>query len=1130
LYLKRDCPVCEAERRDCRQSAKGLIHCRSGKDENQSWHLIGTDRQGFGIYSQTIPADWAPQEKVVPIERFNATPSLPIPELDKAYRQIAKHTGTITHRHRVDLGKRGLNEDWIRRLQRDNLLFGWSPGAVIPGLAPVAGLNPYGKLQAFQGYAVALQTPAGAILGIQLKLDEPQRTELERKYTWTGGVTTAHVEGELPIGYSNFTGQRSGIVYLAEGALKPMLTSVLHGVEVIGSPGAGWAGSPRLLREFLESVGASVVRLLPDAGMLDAPHRTVHAQYRRVVMLLRDWGYAVEVGWWGQSEKSNPDCDELRPQEWERVRWITWQAYDDLQTEQAGDAWLTERRNLERKKWLERHRFTPDTVLHHAPFLNIDWVELLGELRQYIHWPDIQLKTDLLAIRSPMGTGKTTNLINLCNGTDLGMVMLGTKNSLMLNAAEKLPDFTHLQSDQTFSFLRDPQGRHSLCLESLHHVKASDCSGKIILLDEAPQIRKHLLFSKTLSATKRRACEKKLRDIFALCAGVILLSAEVDNATVDFFTRLAGERIKTLHKIDNVIPTQKWTIELLGTQTAEGKRTLNNRTPEVALILRTLQALKAVASGRRAVAIASDNQNLLERMDELLLDQGYRTFRLDSKTSDDRDSFLKHPDQWLKDNPVDVLLYSPSAESGLDIAIPNYFYKVFVLYHGVVDIDGILQMAGRIRDCDQYLFTAREYAKTDEDGLNSTSARQLHRCITDYLTEDLKLSGVEGDIAETIKAQFAAQTEHFWLNHATSQMALWNFEKINLWENLRTALEHLGHGVNVCIPQTDAELKETLKGYGDAIRKNEAHQTFSAPDISLDEAIQNLSKFTLSKEDRYAAEKALLKAQLPGIELSEVWGAEFIEYILKDRGQVRRLERLYLMQNLEVVQAKAKKSWMDMAEGEIPFMTDIRSDLALLTALSEMRLLDLVDGGAFTNESAEILERHSKGKLLMFRQRLQRGPGKKDQAISYVGRLMRMIGVESICKRVRRFKGDENPDRLYRYTMPSDPFDVAILACVERRYAKFSEGSKKEAEVIVQQALEVDPPSASVLKKEGEGGSFELGMVIGQEVECLGGRYRVMGVRDVDGVQCWVLEYMGGVRYLPVWVPCGQWGLGLSVG
>jgi hypothetical protein len=49
-------------------------------------------------------------------------------------------------------------------------------------------------------------------------------------------------------------------------------------------------------------------------------------------------------------------------------------------------------------------------------------------------------------------------------------------------------------------------------------------------------------------------------------------------------------------------------------------------------------------------------------------------------------------------------------------------------------------------------------------------------------------------------------------------------------------------------------------------------------------------------------------------------------------------------------------------------------------------------------------------------------------------------------------------------------------------------------------------------------------MVLGQEVNYLSGRYRVMGVRDVDGVQCFALKYQGGVRYLPVIVPCEGWG------
>ncbi|NJM75327.1 MAG: hypothetical protein HC852_05470 [Acaryochloridaceae cyanobacterium RU_4_10] len=339
----------------------------------------------------------------------------------------------------------------------------------------------------------------------------------------------------------------------------------------------------------------------------------------------------------------------------------------------------------------------------------------------------------------------------------------------------------------------------------------------------------------------------------------------------------------------------------------------------------------------------------------------------------------------MSENHIDVLLYSPSAESGLDISIKDYFYKCFVLYHGVVDIDGILQMAGRIRDCDNYLFAAREYAKIDEDGINSTSARQLQRCIMGYLTEDLKLSDLDEETTQTLNDQFAAQNDHFWIRHATSQMALWNFEKINLWENLRTALEHQGHEIALCTPETNPEIKERLQSYGTAILKNEAHQTFTAPDITLDQAIDNLSQFNLSSSDRFASGKALLKAQLPGIEDTEVWGPEFIESLLKDRNQVRRLERLYLLQNLEVAKAKAQKQWIDLAQGEVPFVTDIRSDLALLTALNEMKVLDLVGVGELTNESPEVLERYRKGKLAVFKTRLQRGPGKQDRAMGLCG-------------------------------------------------------------------------------------------------------------------------------------------------
>jgi hypothetical protein len=315
-----------------------------------------------------------------------------------------------------------------------------------------------------------------------------------------------------------------------------------------------------------------------------------------------------------------------------------------------------------------------------------------------------------------------------------------------------------------------------------------------------------------------------------------------------------------------------------------------------------------------------------------------------------------------------------------------------------------------------------------------------------------------------------------------------------------------------------------LQGYGAAIIKNEANAMYAAPDITLEQAVSTLSKFTQSNEDRLAAEKAILKAQLPGIENSEVWGPEFIEYLLKNPSHIRRLERLYLLQNLELAKAKANKHWSDLSQGEIPFITDIRSDLALLTALNEMGVLDLV-GMNLTNDSPEVMECYRKGKLVIFRSRLQRSPGKRDQAIAYLGRLLRMIGLESRCKRARRFKGDINPDRIYSYFLPSDPFDLAILECIDRRYAKLKVNVNNQTETTVQKEIEPDPPCSCNLNKGREDGSkiFDLQLpIVGQIISLGNAKYHVREVRSIRGIEYFILDYQG-YRYLPILVSAKDW-------
>jgi hypothetical protein len=140
--------------------------------------------------------------------------------------------------------------------------------------------------------------------------------------------------------------------------------------------------------------------------------------------------------------------------------------------------------------------------------------------------------------------------------------------------------------------------------------------------------------------------------------------------------------------------------------------------------------------------------------------------------------------------------------------------------------------------------------------------------------------------------------------------------------------------------------------------------------------------------------------------------------------------------------------------------------------------------------------------------------------------LCRMIGLEGACKRVRRFKGDINPDRVYQYSLPSSAIDLAILDCIERRYAKFKDMPNIKAETLSIEGIELDPITRSLLKKEAVSGSKSL-PIVGEVFQCGDTEYRVKGIREVEGVDWFVMQYVG-YEYLPVWVRCDrfwEWGL-----
>ena len=122
-YLKRDCPVCQGQRTDCRQSDSGLVFCRAEVPPPRGWQFVGEDRYGFGLFAlddgQASP-DWrrAYLERKWQREQEQLTRQqqlLSLDERDRNYRVLPGFGFLASRHHQQLLSERKLTAGKIGR-------------------------------------------------------------------------------------------------------------------------------------------------------------------------------------------------------------------------------------------------------------------------------------------------------------------------------------------------------------------------------------------------------------------------------------------------------------------------------------------------------------------------------------------------------------------------------------------------------------------------------------------------------------------------------------------------------------------------------------------------------------------------------------------------------------------------------------------------------------------------------------------------------------------------------------------------------------------------------------------------------------------------------------------------------
>ncbi|NES66718.1 MAG: hypothetical protein F6K24_16395, partial [Okeania sp. SIO2D1] len=611
-----------------------------------------------------------------------------------------------------------------------------------------------------------------------------------------------------------------------------------------------------------------------------------------------------------------------------------------------------------------------------------------------------------------------------------GAIVLGARNGLLLQMAQRL-GFKHLQNDQCFSELHKKKSQIALCTDSLpHFLDPKWFDGKILILDEIMETIKHILTSST-HRKNRAECLKLWGECLKRCKTIICLDGNLADWVIDeYILKFTGYR--KVIKIENQYKGDRAPVEfLIGTSTKKSKLPENLEKPlkEKGLNSRDISPYISRILSSRIPAIVTDSQKQAEVLELILNLFGKKSgLRVDSKTVADKNhpakAFLAAPDDWIKANLPDFIILSPSAQSGIDISIQDYFSDVFALFFGVLGTDSQMQMPGRIRDPKAHWHIAcPEYTMRKGENFSSPVVSEVKEALENYLLQDAasitkQMPLMLNYLEDLIKQGLRDNPHHDAL---ATLKAKDNYEKSNLRECLIEALTEAGHEIKFVELQHDFDGAGLLKDGTEAVLRKEATDIFTAPDISQEEVQELSAKFDASWSERCQIIKAGYKDRLPDIENSTVWNKELIYLFRKHRDFISQSELYYFLYHPEHLQEQQEELWGYIALGGMKFLGDVRSRHLKIKALEKLNIKYFLESDKLWScndpEIKQLLTTARRSKKLSAA--LGITPGK--DAIKYLKRVVDLIGYE-----VRLERREAAGNRFYKFAPAKGSHKVAL--------------------------------------------------------------------------------------------------------
>lgn len=737
------------------------------------------------------------------------------------------------------------------------------------------------------------------------------------------------------------------------------------------------------------------------------------------------------------------------------------------------EEWIEERNKKHRENWHKSKQLNPTIKTNTEYFFygmrSHQQLSLFGDIPEKHLVVSIPEENIILAGCADLGGGKSTwmkMMIKTIRETcpNERWFALGYINGLLLQQRGSWKQnevgarrFKHLQSEKAFRDIHQEKQDLALCIHSLKHFAdyLYVFDGCNIVIDEIVSVVKALLQDDNIKDSDRGIILHVFTEAIKRAKRIFCFDANLSDMTTWYLSKVCPE--KKLISVKNEYKRPKPKIEFL-----LGSQELEKQLSSVDKIKKTDNSpiCKALLNSNRFVLV-SDNRTVIQILAELMRSQGKNVLVVcrDTNGQPDVKEFLECPDRWIKTNWIEkgidgCVLISPTGGSGLDISVKNYFTDLYGLFFGVIDVDSILQMLGRLRD-ENARFHVWVKEKGSIQNVLGNFSKEIQRNVREYIKQlqTMIWEGWEGDPALEVVNKFSTQLLakaddiHFKMQCALMSQQL--FEEWHLRDCVQETLINRGYELNSVVLEEDASAKTLIKEQREKLNSQWSKDIFNAIDLTEEKANEISSSFFQTPEQKNALKKYYLRSRLPGIETTELWKEDFIAQVLfKDPFYLSQLETLFLLRNPEIAKKKAQTRWAEaLAKESLRHFDLINERYARIRALQNIKIEFFLDPeNSWTKETPELIEAAKEAKKPHNKAALPKAPGR--DLVKWMQNILSTLSYDTSGHRI------DSEKRKYKITLKEEEEKQKeiVLDCLKRN-EKFQDLDQKQKNHILRSKI-----------------------------------------------------------------------------